>query len=57
MVPTQGVFVAELLSMCWAPLVLHSINEAVCMALSVLVLEVVACHLLSFLLFFLLPVA
>lgn len=57
MVPTQGVFVAEILAMGWAALVLHSVNEAVCMALSVLVLEVVFCHLLSFLLFSFLPVA
>jgi hypothetical protein len=52
MVPTQGVFFAEVLSMGWVPLVLHGINEAVCMALSVLVLEVVACHLFSFLPYF-----
>jgi uncharacterized membrane protein len=49
MVPIQGVFVAELVSMGWAPLVLHGINEAVCVALSVVVLEVVACHHFSYL--------
>jgi hypothetical protein len=50
MVPTQGVFVAEILAMGWAALVLHSINKAVYMALSVLVLEVVSCcHFFSFL--------
>jgi hypothetical protein len=46
MVLTQDVFVAEILAMGWAALVLHSVNEAVCMALSVLVLGVVSCHLL-----------
>jgi hypothetical protein len=57
MVPTQGVFVAEILDLGWAALVLRSVNEAVCMALSVLVLVVVSCDLFSFLLFSLLPVA
>jgi hypothetical protein len=33
MVPTQGVFVAEILAMELAALVLRSVNEAVCMAL------------------------
>ena len=58
MVSTQGVFVAEILAMVWAALVLHSVNETVCIALPVLVLEVVLSPLvISSLLFSLLPVA
>jgi hypothetical protein len=57
MVPTKGVFVGEILFMGWGTSVLHSDYQAVCMALFGLMLEAAACHLLSFLLFSMLPFA